>query len=161
MRLSIIVAMDLNGVIGRDNDLPWRLPLDLARFKRLTMGHHLVMGRRTFTSIGRPLPGRTIVVLSRGEPALPAGVALASSLDEALSLCHGDDEVFLAGGAAVFAEGLRRAQRIYLTRLHAAFTGDVHFPPFDETAWRLVDQEDHDADDRHPCAFSFLTYDRS
>jgi dihydrofolate reductase len=160
MKVAIIVAVSANGVIGRDNDLPWRLSADLARFKRLTMGHHLIMGRRTFASIGRPLPGRTTVVLSRGRPELPDGVLLASSLDEALALCSGDDQVFVAGGAAVFAECLPRADRVYLTRLHADFEGDVVFPPFEETEWDLVNREDHQAAEGEPCDYSFLTYQR-
>jgi dihydrofolate reductase len=160
MKVAIIVAVSANGVIGRDNDLPWRLSADLARFKRLTMGHHLIMGRRTFASIGRPLPGRTTVVLSRGRPELPDGVLLASSLDEALALCSGDDQVFVAGGAAVFAECLPRADRVYLTRLHADFEGDVFFPPFEETEWDLVNREDHQAAEGEPCDYSFLTYQR-
>ncbi len=160
MKVAIIVAVSANGVIGRDNDLPWRLSADLARFKRLTMGHHLIMGRRTFASIGRPLPGRTTVVLSRGRPELPDGVLLASSLDEALALCSGDDQVFVAGGAAVFAECLPRAERVYLTRLHADFEGDVFFPPFEETDWDLVSREDHRAAEGEPCDYSFLTYQR-
>jgi dihydrofolate reductase len=160
MKVAIIVAVSANGVIGRDNDLPWRLSADLARFKRLTMGHHLIMGRRTFVSIGRPLPGRTTVVLSRGRPELPDGVLLASSLDEALALCSGDDQVFVAGGAAVFAECLPRADRIFLTRLHADFEGDVFFPPFEETEWDLVNREDHQAAEGEPCDYSFLTYQR-
>jgi len=160
MRVSLIAAVDAGGVMGRENDLPWRLPADLARFKRLTMGHHLIMGRRTFASIGRALPGRTTVVLSHGQPELPDGVLLAASLDAALALCQGDDEVFLAGGAAVFREGLGRADRVYLTRLHATYQGDVHFPPFDESRWDLVDRRDHQADAKNPCAYSFLVYDR-
>ena len=160
MKMAIIVAVSANGVIGRDNDLPWRLPADLARFKRLTMGHHLIMGRRTFASIGRPLPGRTMVVLTRGRPDLPEGILPATSLDAALALCAGDDLAFVAGGAAVFAESLPRADRVYLTRLHADFEGDVFFPPFDPADWDLVEQEDHPTDDRHPCDYSFLTYDR-
>jgi len=160
MRISIIAAVAEGGVMGRDNDLPWHLPADLAHFKRLTMGHHLIMGRRTFASIGRALPGRTTVVLSRGQPDLPAGVMLAPSLAAALALCAGDDEVFLAGGAAVFRAGLARADRVYLTRLHATYAGDVHFPPFAENEWHLVDRQDHPADDKNPCAYSFLIYDR-
>jgi len=160
MRISLIAAVAAGGVMGRDNDLPWRLSADLAHFKRLTMGHHLIMGRRTFASIGRALPGRTTVVLSRGQPELPAGVLLAGSLDAALALCAGDDEVFLAGGAALFRAGLARADRVYLTRLHATFAGDVHFPPFQEGAWDLVERQDHQADAKNPCAYSFLVYDR-
>ena len=160
MRISLIAAVDASGVMGRDNDLPWRLPADLAHFKRLTMGHHLIMGRRTFASIGRPLPGRTTVVLSSGQPDLPESVLLATSLDAALALCKGDQEVFLAGGAAVFREGLELADRVYLTRLHATYPGDVHFPPFDESHWNLVDRQDHQADEKNPCAYSFMVYDR-
>ena len=160
MRISLIAAVAADGVMGKDNDLPWRLPADLVHFKGLTMGHHLIMGRRTFASIGRALPGRTTVVLSRGQPDLPAGVLLAPSLDAALALCAGDDEVFLAGGAAVFRAGLARADRVYLSRLHATYAGDVHFPPFAENEWDLVDRKDHPADEKNPCAYSFLIYDR-
>lgn len=160
MTLALIAAVAANGVIGRAGDLPWHMPADLKHFKALTLGHHLIMGHRTFASLGKPLPGRTSVVLSRGRPELPAGVLLAASLDEAIALCTGDDLVFIAGGAAVFAEGLERADRIYLTRLHADFPGDVFFPAFDESAWEVVERENHDADARHACAYSFLTYRR-
>jgi len=148
MRLSIIVATAENGVIGRDNDLPWYLPADLKRFKQLTMGHHLLMGRKTFEAIGRALPGRTTVVISRGRPTLPEGVRLAASLDEALSLAAaaGEDEAFVAGGAQVYDLAGPRADRLYLTRIHAAIEGDTRLPELVESDWELVSKEDHGPD---------------
>lgn len=162
MRLSIIVAVADNGVIGRDGDLPWRLSADLKRFKALTMGHHLLMGRKTFESIGTVLPGRTTVVISRGQPDLPAGVELAHSLEQAVELAraHGDDEPFIAGGAEIYAQALPAADRLYLTRVHADCEGDALFPAWQEAAWQEVLREDHPADDRNAHPYSFLIYDR-
>ncbi len=162
MRLSIIVAVADNGVIGRDGDLPWRLSADLKRFKALTMGHHLLMGRKTFESIGTVLPGRTSVVISRGQPDLPAGVELAHSLEQAVELAraHGDDEPFIAGGAEIYAQALPAADRLYLTRVHADCEGDALFPSWQEAAWQEVFREDHPADDRNAHPYSFLIYDR-
>lgn len=143
MRLSIIVAVAENGVIGRDNDLPWRISADLKRFKALTLGHHLLMGRRTFESIGRALPGRTTIVLSRGTPDLPAGVALAHDLDQAIDLARsaGETEAFVAGGAAIYAMALTRADRIYRTRVAIRAEGDTYFPDWDPAGWHLVAAE--------------------
>jgi dihydrofolate reductase len=160
VRISIIAAVAANGVIGRDNDLPWRLPADLRRFKRLTMGHHLIMGRRTFESIGRPLPGRTTVVLSRRPDPPHPDVLLARGLEEALQMAAADDEVFVAGGAEIYALALPRADRVYLTRLHREFDGDARFPPFDEAAWELLEREDHEADERNRYPHTFLVYQR-
>jgi dihydrofolate reductase len=163
MRLSIIVAVAENGVIGRDNNLPWYLPADLGRFKQLTMGHHLLMGRKTFEAIGRALPGRTTVVISRGRPTLPEGVELAGSLEEALSLAAaaGEDETFVAGGAQIYHLALPRADRLYLTRVHATIEGDTRFPALTETEWTLVSQEDHTPDEKNKYRYSFLVYDRT
>ena len=162
MRLSIIVAVAENGVIGRDNDLPWYLPADLQRFKKLTMGHHLLMGRKTFEAIGRALPGRKTVVISRGRPNLPEGVQLAGSLEEALALAaaSGEDEAFVAGGAQIYHLALPRADRLYLTRIQAAIEGDTRFPELVAAEWRLVSQEDHEPDGKNNFAHSFLVYDR-
>lgn len=162
MILSLIAAVAENGVIGRGNRLPWRLPEDLKRFKALTWGHTLLLGRRTFESIGRPLPGRRSVVLS-GDPAWtpPPGVDRARDLEEALALCAEEDEVFAAGGEAVYRAALPRAARFYLTRVHADVDGDRRFPPWDPSEWTLVEEEAHPADDRHPYPFTFLTYRRS
>jgi len=159
MRISIIAAIASNGVIGRDNALPWRLKPDLARFKSLTMGHSVIMGRRTWESIGRPLAGRSIIVLSARPGFAPEGAATAASLDQALGLASGD-EVFVAGGAAVYHQAIPRADRMYLTRLERSFEGDALFPDWDQEGWRLVEETTHDAAGDAP-AFSFLTYDRA
>lgn len=158
MTLSCIVAVSDNGVIGRDNALPWHLPADLKRFKNLTMGHTIVMGRKTFESIGRPLPGRTSIVLSRRGYDPPEGVLVAGSLDEALDMCGEDTEVFVIGGASVFREALPRCDRIYLTRVHADIEGDTTFPLESIRGWTLRDDERHAPDEKHPYAYSFQVY---
>jgi dihydrofolate reductase len=160
--VSIIAAVAANGVIGRDGDLPWRLPTDLRFFKRVTMGHHLVMGRKTWESIGRPLPGRTIVVLTRDPRLEIPGVEVVHELPEALALAQaaGDAEAFVIGGAAVFARALPLADRLYLTRVYADVEGDVCFPAFDEHQWVEVAREEHAADDRHAFAFAICTLER-
>jgi len=163
MRIAVIVAMAENGVIGRDNDLPWHLSADLKRFKRLTMGHHLLLGRRTFEAIGRSLPGRHMVVVSRGRPELPDGVALVSSLEEGIELAQrtGEAEVFVAGGAQIYRLALPLAHRIYLTRIHQEIPGDAVFPDLDEADWTVVEQEHHDADEICLFDYSFLILDRN
>ncbi len=149
MRLSFILAIAENGVIGRDGHLPWRLSADLKRFKERTMGHCLIMGRRTFDSLGKPLPGRTSIVLTRHpQPSLPAGVLAASSADEALAraVAAGDTEPFVIGGAEIYWLFLPLAQRLYLTRVLADVAGDTRFalPPLDD--WRLVSRVEYPAD---------------
>jgi dihydrofolate reductase len=164
MKLAIIAAVADNGVIGREGGLPWRLPADLRRFKALTMGHHLLMGRTTFEAdVGGPLPGRTIVVISRGRPELPAGVHLAASLDAAIAIARtaGDPEPLVAGGAEIYRLALPRADRLYLTRVHARPAGDTVFPPIDEAAWREIEREERPADDDNPHPLSFLVYERA
>lgn len=161
MKISLILAMADNRVIGRDGDLPWHLPADLARFKKLTVGHTIVMGRKTFESIGRPLPRRRSVVVSRDPGYRAEGAEVAGSLEEALELTAGDGEVFVIGGAAVFAEALPRADRLYLTRVHAEVEGDVVCPPLDDGSWRMVGEERHEADERHAHPFTFQVYDRA
>jgi dihydrofolate reductase len=161
MSLSIIAALAANNVIGRDNRLPWRLSADLKRFKALTMGHHLVMGRKTFASIGRPLPGRTTIVLTRGSAELPEEVMAAPSLERAIALAGGDAEIFLCGGAEVYEQTIHLAARMYLTRVHADVEGDAYFPEYDDvTEWSLVDSEHHEADEKNEYPYSFLTYAR-
>jgi dihydrofolate reductase len=162
MTLSIIAAVSTNGVIGRGNELPWRLSADLKRFKALTMGHHLIMGRKTYASIGRPLPGRTMVVVTRGGFAAD-GVATASSLEDAISraTAAGDAEPFIGGGAEIYAQSIHRADRMYITRVHAEIEGDAFFPDFDDVAeWNLVDAEHWEADEKNEHPYSFLTYER-
>ncbi len=160
MRISLVFAMAENRVIGRDGALPWRLPADFRHFKRLTTGHTLIMGRKTFESIGRPLPGRRSVVLSRRPGYRPEGVEVAGGLEAALALAAGEEEVFVIGGAALFAEALPRARRVYLTLVHGEVDGDVQAPPLDPAAWRLVEERRRPADERHPWDLSFRTYER-
>jgi dihydrofolate reductase len=159
MSLSAIVAMAANRCIGRDNALPWRLPEDLKRFKQLTLGHTLLMGRKTYESIGRPLPGRTTWVVTRQRDwSAPEGVQVMHSLDEALARSS-PGEVFLAGGAQLYAQGLPHVRRLYLTLIERAYEGDTFFPEWDVSAWRLTADEPHPASGDAP-PFRFLTYER-
>jgi dihydrofolate reductase len=158
MRLSAIVAMATNRCIGRDNTLPWRLPADLKRFKQLTMGHTLVMGRKTYESIGRPLPGRTTLVVTRQRDYAPEGVQVAHSLEQALEQARGD-EVFIAGGADLYRQAMEHVRRLYLTRIGRDYQGDTFFPELDLSGWRLLAEEHHPATATEP-PFSFLTYER-
>ena len=159
MTKSIIAAVAANGVIGAGLAIPWRLPADLKRFKQLTLGHHLIMGRKTFESIGRPLPGRTTIVVTRGSYAAPEGVLVARSLPEALSLARGD-ELFIAGGAEIYRQTLPLANRAYMTFLDGEFAGDVFFPATDWSAWRVRERERHEADADNPLSFEFVTYEK-
>ncbi|MCC7475434.1 MAG: dihydrofolate reductase [Pirellulales bacterium] len=167
MRISIIVAVAENGVIGRGGELPWRLSADLKRFKQLTMGHTIIMGRRTWESIGRPLPGRRTVVVSR-QPGYEVNdevgdaVAVATSLPNALKLAEqaGDTEAFIVGGAEMYGEGLPRADRLYLTRVQARVDGDTLFPSYDATCWNRTSTEHHPADAKNQFAVDFEQYDR-
>lgn len=161
MTVAIIAAVAENGVIGRNNDLPWHLSADLKRLKMLTLGHHMIMGRRTFDSVGRPLPGRTTVVITHDPSYHVEGVETAHSLDEALAKAAGDDLVFVAGGTKIFEMALHRADRMYLTRVHAEVEGDTYFPEFDDVhEWQLVDSEHFEADEKNDYPYSFLTYER-
>lgn len=162
MRISLIAAVAEDGTIGRDGRLPWHLPDDLRRFRALTTGHHVIMGRRTFESIGRPLPQRTNLVLSR-DPALRAdGIQVFSSLETALAFARvaGESEAFVIGGAAIYALALPLADRIYLTRVAARVGGDAVFPPIDEADWSERSREPHAADDRHAHSFELTVLDR-
>lgn len=157
---SLISAVARNRVIGIDNTLPWRLPEDLQHFKRLTLGHHIVMGRKTFESLGRPLPGRTSVVISRDAGyALPEGCLLADSIEAALSLCGDDPEVFCIGGAQLYGQAMAQADRLYLTEIDADFAGDAWFPVFDRADWQEVSREMHVSTDG--LRYAFVTYERS
>ena len=162
MKISLIAAVARNRVIGRDNRLPWRLPADLRRFKELTLGHTLLVGRRTFESIGRPLPGRKMLVVSRREGYAPEGVRVARSVQEALDLAReaGEAELFVGGGAEIYRQTLPVADRLHLTRIEEDVPGDAYFPEFDEAQWRLVDREDHEPSEGVPFAWSFQVYDR-
>lgn len=164
MKLSILVALSENGVIGREGDLPWRLPDELQFVKRTTMGHTLLMGRKTYESIGRPLPGRTSIVVSRNPDYAPhPDVIVVESFDQAIETAEarGETEAFVFGGESIYAEALPRADRLYLTRVHATIEGDAFFPRFDPTQWKLISDTPHPQDERHAYAFSLQTYDRA
>jgi len=164
--LALIAAVADNGVIGRGNDLPWRLPGDLAHFKRTTLGKPIVMGRRTFESIGRPLPGRSNIVVSRDASRRAAGCYCAASVAAALVLAEdlarrdGGDEVVAIGDARIYAAALPLAARLYLTEVHAAPPGDVHFPVVDWAAWQEVSRERHHAGAGDDHDYSFVVYER-
>jgi dihydrofolate reductase len=155
----MIVAAAENGVIGVDNRLPWRLKPDLQRFKQLTMGHHLIMGRKTYESIGRPLQGRITVVLTRSAGVDVPDVLVARSLDDAFAqaAARGDDEPFVCGGADVYAQALGDCDRCYLTVVERQYTGDAIFPGLDAASWQLVESESHPESDP---PFRFETWDR-
>ncbi len=166
MKLSLIVAMAENGVIGRDGELPWHLSADLRRFKRLTMGHAILMGRKTWESIGRPLPGRTSIVISRqadystGDPQ----TLVAANLDDALKIasradCE-QDQLFIIGGGTIYELALPRADRLYLTRIHVSVEGDVSFPAVAWHEWRLKEQSRHAADPLNDFSYTFEMYER-
>jgi dihydrofolate reductase len=161
-RLSIIAAMDQNRVIGIDNRLPWRLPADLAHFKALTMGHHMVMGRKTYESLpgGKPLPGRTSVIVTRDAAYGAPGCVVVHSLDEAIAACAGDDEAFFIGGADMYRQALDVAQRMYLTEVKIAVDGDAWFPEFDQKHWREVARTRCLADEKNPHDYDFVEFDR-
>lgn len=165
MRISIIAALSTNGAIGLGNGLPWnRISTDLKRFKSLTMGHHLLMGRKTWDTVGKPLPGRINVVITRKSDAVIDGVEIVHSLDEGLRLARdaGDSECFIGGGAEIFRLALHVADRMYLTRVHAELEGDTFFPDFDDVSeWKLTDSEHFDADEKNEYPFSFLLYERA
>lgn len=141
MTLSIIAALSENGTIGVNGALPWRIPADLRRFKELTMGHGLIVGRRTFESIGRALPGRRMVVVSRQAEFRPPDVIVAATIEEAVERA-GDDEVFIGGGGEIYRQTVGIAERLYLTTVKGHIEGDTFFPPFDPSQWRLVSRED-------------------
>lgn len=160
MIVSLIAALDRNGLIGADNRLPWHLPADLARFKALTMGKPVIMGRRTHESIGRPLPGRRNIVLSR-DPAFSApGCVVVRGVEEALAAAGVQPEVFVIGGASFYAQLIGRAQRLYLTLIDAAFEGDTFFPAYRADEWIEVTREDHAPDARNAYPFSFVVLER-
>ena len=162
MIITIIVAYAEKGVIGRDNKLLWHLPDDLRKFKSLTMGHYIIMGRKTWESIGRPLPGRTNVVISRNRDLNPAGVLTFHSLDEALKYAaeNGQDEVFIIGGEQIYRQAFPLADRLFVTRVQGSFEGDAFFPEIDPDIWDILRRESHPKDEKHAYAFEMLELSR-
>jgi len=160
MKISIIVAMDANGVIGRDNELPWHLPADLQHFKKTTMGKPILMGRKTYESIGRPLPGRTNIVITRDSRYQAAGCVVVNSIDAAMDAAGEQDEIMVIGGAEFYRQVLPRTKTVYLTRIHATFDGDTVFPELNEADWCEVERSDQAADEKNPHDYSFIRLDR-
>lgn len=158
--ISIIAALAENRVIGVNNTLPWRLPNDLKHFRRLTTGHAIVMGRKNYESIGKPLPERTNIVVTRNSGYRADGCLVAHSLDEALALAGNDPEIFVIGGAEIYREALARAGRLYLTQVHAHVDGDTFFPEIEPNDWKETARERHEADEKHAYAYSFVVFER-
>lgn len=159
--LTLVAALARNRVIGAGNSLPWRLPADMRHFKRITMGKPVVMGRKTYLSIGRALPGRTNIVLTRDPSFQAPGCLVARSLDQALSLAGEAAEVCVLGGGEIFALALPRARRQELTLIHQEFAGDCLYPALDPGQWRVAWHERHEPDDENPVPYTFLTLERT
>jgi dihydrofolate reductase len=166
MKLALIVAQSQNRVIGRNNKLPWHLPEDLKYFKSVTMGKPVIMGRKTFESIGRPLPGRPNIVITRDTGYSQAGITVVHGLEEAIgqaeALCHinGREEALVIGGSEIYAQALPLSQRLYLTQVHHEVMGDAYFPAFERDSWQQVGRDDFEASGPNPYSYSFIVYDR-
>ncbi len=159
MKISLIAAMDNHRLIGRENGLPWHLPADFSHFKQVTMGKPVIMGRKTFESIGRPLPGRTNVIISRSGFSAE-GVIVVDSISAALQAVEGAEEAMVIGGANLYEQMLPMAHKMYLTLVDAECDGDAWFPSFDESEWEVVDEFSHPADEKNNYAFRVVTYQR-
>lgn len=157
--LSLIVAISANRVIGINNTLPWHLPEDLKRFRALTTGHHIIMGRKTYESLNRLLPGRTTVIVTRNPDYRIEGALIAHSLQEAITLCGNDEEVFLIGGAELYKDGLQLADKLYITEIKASYEGDAFFPEFELAGWELTSREAHSTP--QGLDYEYLIYQRT
>ncbi len=160
MKLAIIVAMDENNLIGKDNSLPWRLSADLVYFKHVTMGKPIIMGRATHESIGRPLPGRKNIVISSQPGYQAEGCIVCNSIEQAIEACADVDEVMVMGGASLYKQLLADADILYLTLVHAQLKGDTWFPSWDKSQWQQISKQEHPADDKNEYPYSFIVYQR-
>ena len=166
IRLSLMVAKASNRVIGRNNKLPWYLPNDLEYFKQVTFGKPVIMGRKTWDSLGKPLPGRTNIVITRQADFQAEGAKVVATLDEAVTLAEnvafieGQDEAVVMGGAEIYALALPQADRLYLTEVHAEVDGDTWFPEYDTSEWKEIGREDFPAEGPNPYDYSFVVYER-
>ena len=158
--LSLIVAMDNNRLIGSNNALPWNLPADLAFFKRTTMGKPIVMGRKTYESIGKPLPGRRNIVVTRNRNYRAPGCDIVAGVDEAMQLCEPVPEIMLIGGASLYQQSIERANYLYITQIHHSFDGNTWFPEFDERLWSIESRDDFDPDENNLHPYSFVKFVR-
>jgi dihydrofolate reductase len=160
-QISVIAAMARNRTIGRDNAMPWRLPEDLKRFRRLTIGHAVIMGRKTFESIGTPLTGRHNIVISRSRDWSSPGCTVVHTLEGALAAAGDSREAFVIGGAQIYALALPRAQRLHMTEIERDFEGDAFFPEFDRSLWREVSRERRTSDSDASFDYAFVDYERA
>ena len=160
MKLSLIVAMDNNGVIGANGDLPWQLSADLQNFKKITMGKPIVMGRKTHESIGRPLPGRENIILTRDSNYQAEGCTVFQSLNEIFKHCKDVEEVMITGGAEIYKHTLEQVSHLYLTEVHTEIEGDTFFPEFDKGDWLEIERKDHSADEKNEYDYSFVVLER-
>lgn len=158
--ITLIAAAAENNALGKDNDLVWHLPDDFKRFKKLTTGHYIIMGRKTFESFPKPLPNRTHVVITRQKDYHPEGAVVVHSLKEALEEAKDDEQPYVIGGGEIYKLALEKADKIELTRVHASFEADAFFPELDMKNWELVSSIHHEKDDRHKYPFTYLTYER-
>jgi dihydrofolate reductase len=158
--ISLIAAIGKNRELGAKNELPWHLPDDLKNFKRITRGHAVIMGRKTYETIGKPLPERKNIVITRDPAYAAPGCTVVTSLDEAIAAAGNDPEIFVMGGGEIYALALPRADRMYLTFVDAAMQADTFFPDFDPAVWQLVSEEPHAADEKHAYAFVARVYDK-
>jgi dihydrofolate reductase len=159
MTVTIVVAISENHAIGRDNKLLWYLPNDLKHFKQITTGHTVIMGRKTYESVGKPLPNRRNIIITRQAISI-AGCEVVNSIDAALALCADQQEVFIVGGAEIYKQAIHLTDRIYLTVVHKEFEGDSFFPEINKQEWSEVFREDHDPDEKNLLPYSFITYER-
>ena len=160
MSLSIIVAMARNRTIGVNNTLPWRCPEDLKHFKALTMGHHMIMGRKTFDSIGKPLPGRTTVVVTRNTYYQIPGCIVAHTIEDAITACRNDSEIFIVGGAELYRQALPLVDTMYITEIQQDVAGDAHFPEFDMADWEETSRDARSQETPQPLNYHFVSYRR-
>ncbi|MFC5047166.1 dihydrofolate reductase [Aquimarina hainanensis] len=156
--ITMIAAAAENNALGKDNDLVWHLPDDFKRFKTLTTGHHIIMGRKTFESFPKPLPNRVHVVITRNTEYEAEGAIVVHSMEAALEIAKNDSQPFIIGGGEIYAIGMEFADCIELTRVHGTFEADAFFPLIDANIWEVVEEERHETDDRHQYAFTYLTY---
>jgi dihydrofolate reductase len=159
MTISIIVAIGENNAIGKNNQLLWHMPADLKYFKNKTAGHTIIMGRKTFDSVGKPLPNRRNIVVTRQDITIP-GCEVVKSINDAIALCKGENEVFIGGGAEIYRESMDRTDKIYLTIIHKMFDADTFFPEIDFNQWIETEHEDHQADEKNKFPYSFVTLER-
>jgi len=162
MNISIIVAITENNIIGRDNGMPWHLPADLKYFRERTTGHHIVMGRKTFESIGggRPLPNRVSIIITKQKDYKADGCLIAHSLEEAIEIAKDENELFIIGGKQIYDQSLALANKMYITRIHTSIDGDTSFPQYDENQWEMTSYTERDADEKNVYPLSFLVFEK-